>query len=200
MLILSSLQLDTLKEIGTIGAGNAASGLSILVNNRVEISIPKVQFLALQEVANSLGYAEQPVCAIYLELKGEINGFAMLIFSQGNAANLVNLMLNQEKISGDIFNEYEKSALKELGNISAAAYLNALAGLTGFKITCSIPYFAMDMLGAVLDQVLAAIATEVDYAVLIETAFSIGQSNVNGYFLLLPNIEGLKMILKKLHV
>lgn len=200
MLMLSPLQLDTLKEIGTIGAGHAASGLSMLVNSRVEISIPKVQFLALQEVANSLGYAEQPVCAIYLELKGEINGFAMLIFTQEKAANLINLMLNQEKISGDDFNEYERSALKELGNISAAAYLYALASLTGFKITCSVPYFAMDMLGAVLDQVLAAIAAEVDYAVLIETAFSIGKNCVNGYFLLLPNIEGLQMILKKLNV
>lgn len=200
MLRLSSLQLDALKEIGTIGAGHAASGLSILLNNVVEIAVPKVQLLALKDIVNSLGSADQSVCAIYLELKGEISGFAMLIFSTENAENLIKIMLGSHKDSLDSFNEYEESALKELGNISTAAYLYALASLTGFKITCSIPFLAVDMLGAVLDQVLAIIAEEVDSAVLIETDFHIRQNKVNGYFLLLPNIEGLQKILTKLHV
>lgn len=39
------IQLDALKEIFNIGAGNAATSLSILINNNIEMSVPCVNIV-----------------------------------------------------------------------------------------------------------------------------------------------------------
>ena len=48
------------------------------------------------------------------------------------------------------FTEMEVSALEEIGNIIAGAYLSSLSTLTNLKINSSIPYMSIDMAGALL--------------------------------------------------
>jgi len=38
---LSSIQLDVLQEVGNIGAGNAATALSELLNEKVDMTVPR---------------------------------------------------------------------------------------------------------------------------------------------------------------
>ena len=42
---LSGLELDTLREIGSIGTGNAATALSSLLQCEVRIEMPEVRIL-----------------------------------------------------------------------------------------------------------------------------------------------------------
>ena len=48
------------------------------------------------------------------------------------------------------FDEMDLSALKEIGNIIAASYLNALSTMTNLVITPSIPHIAVDMAASIL--------------------------------------------------
>ncbi len=77
---LSKLQLDALKEIGTIGAGNAATGLSKMLNKRINITVPSAQILPLEKVPQVLGGMEKLVSAIYITLTGELSGSMLLIY------------------------------------------------------------------------------------------------------------------------
>ncbi|MCX7730581.1 MAG: chemotaxis protein CheC, partial [Candidatus Caldatribacterium sp.] len=47
---LNEMQLDALKEIGNIGAGNAATALSKMVGKRVNMEVPLVRVIPLKEV------------------------------------------------------------------------------------------------------------------------------------------------------
>ena len=42
---MSSMELDIIKEIGSIGSGNAATALSSMLNTKVKMGIPEVSIL-----------------------------------------------------------------------------------------------------------------------------------------------------------
>ena len=45
---LSPLQLDALREIGNIGAGNSATALSQIINKKIDMNVPKVAFVPIE--------------------------------------------------------------------------------------------------------------------------------------------------------
>ena len=74
---LNSLHLDVLKEIGTIGAGNAATSLSKLLNKRIDMNVPEIKIAEFKEIENILGSADTIVTGVYLEFSGKIKGNAL---------------------------------------------------------------------------------------------------------------------------
>ena len=56
---LSSLELDTLKEIGSIGTGNAATSLSALIGMPVRIQTPEVRIMGYNEAIEWIGGPEE---------------------------------------------------------------------------------------------------------------------------------------------
>ena len=50
---LNPLQLDALKEVSNIGAGNAATSLSILLGTKIDMSVPNMNLIAFDELFNS---------------------------------------------------------------------------------------------------------------------------------------------------
>ena len=49
-----SYDIDILTEIGNIGAGNAATALSEILQGRVDMSVPKVGIMKFKELINEL--------------------------------------------------------------------------------------------------------------------------------------------------
>ncbi len=90
---LTNVQLDALKEMGNIGAGNAATSLAQLIGETVDIGVPEVKVIPLECVAESLGGAEKQVYIIYLEVEKEMKGTMLTIFSQETAVFLISSIL-----------------------------------------------------------------------------------------------------------
>ena len=45
---INNMQYDVLREIGNIGAGNATTALSQMINAKVSMNVPKVELLSLK--------------------------------------------------------------------------------------------------------------------------------------------------------
>lgn len=196
---INSIQYDVLKEIGNIGAGNATTALSQMINKKVNMKVPKVDLLEFKELSDIVGGAEKPVVGILFTLGGNINGMMMFMMDLDASRHLVNLLLGESYVSeSGEFSEMEKSALNEIGNIIAGAYLSSLSALTNLKITSSIPYMAIDMAGAILSVPAIEFGKIGDKALLIETEFGDDIRAVNGYFILIPTIESYSAILSSL--
>lgn len=194
---INSMQFDVLKEIGNIGAGNATTALSTMINGKIDMNVPKVALLDFKELPEMVGGAENIVVGILITLEGEINGMMMFMMDLDSAHHLVNLLLGNTP--DDInFSEMEYSALKEIGNIIAGAYLSSLSTLTNITISASIPYMSIDMAGAILSVPAIEFGKVGDKALIIETMFSKDDSDVNGYFILIPSIESYSVILSSL--
>lgn len=194
---IDSMQVDVLKEIGNIGAGNATTALSAMVNGKVDMNVPKVALLEFKDLPDTVGGAENIVVGILITLEGEINGMMMFMMEQKSAYRLVNILLGKPP-EDENFTEMELSALKEIGNIIAGAYLSSLSTLTGIRIDASVPYMSIDMAGAILSVPAIEFGKVGDKALIIETQFSKDDSDVNGYFILIPSLESYGVILSSL--
>ena len=196
---LSSQYFDVLKEIGNIGAGNATTALSTMLGGKVDMSVPKVRLMEFKDVGTTMGGEEQIVAGIYLVVQGDINGSIMFVQKKESAKAMIGKLMGMSSDNPDEFSEMELSALKEIGNIITAAYLNSIATLTNLTIYPSVPDVCIDMAGAILSVPAIEFGTIADKLLLIETDFTDDEDMV-GYFILVPDAESYKKILQSLGV
>ncbi len=196
---LSNIQYDVLRELGNIGAGNATTALSSLINAKIGMKVPKVQLVDIKDIASFVGDEETEMVAIMVMLNGDIEGFMMFLLESGVAKELAGLLMGGMMSEGDDFNEMELSAVREVGNIITGAYLTSLSDLTHLTISESIPYIQIDMIGAIMSVPAIEFGKLGDKILLIETEFEHGIT-INGYYILVPELASYEKILKALGV
>ena len=196
---IDNMQFDVLREIGNIGAGNATTALSQMINSKIDMKVPKVDLLEFKELSDIVGGAENLVVGILFTLEGQIDGMMMFMMDMEASRHLVKSLVGDSfgTDTGE-FSEMELSALNEIGNIIAGAYLSSLSTLTNMLITSSVPYMAIDMAGAILSVPAIEFGKIGDKALLIETEFGDEFRQVNGYFILIPTIDSYAAILSSL--
>ncbi|MTI60730.1 MAG: chemotaxis protein CheC [Firmicutes bacterium] len=194
---ITNMQKDALKEIGNIGAGNAATAFAQVLDTEIDMTVPSVDITPISEVPEVTGQIEQKVVSVLLKVMGEAPGSILLILSEESSKNLLSIMMNNGSEIEE-FTEVEISALKEIGNILAGSYLNAINQMTGLNLIQSIPGFSYDMAGAILTTSMISIFEESDYALLIETKFINNGKEIEGYFFYIPDSGSLEKILKAL--
>lgn len=188
---------DVLKEIGNIGAGNAMTALSQMLQCKVDMKVPQVRLLEFKEVGTLMGGEEQLMIGVYLAVEGDITGSIMFLVKQDSAKHLVNKLMMGMASEGPEFNEMELSAMKEVSNIITGAYLNSLSTLTNLKIYPSPPELKLDMAGAILSVPAIEFGTIGDKILLIQSQFS-DEVEIDGYFILIPDLESYQKILSSL--
>lgn len=196
---LNSMQIDVLKEIGNIGAGNAATALSKMIAKKIDMDVPKVNILEFKNVPELVGGPEVPVVGIYFKVTGDITGSIMFLLDKISAKLMTNLLMGRIDETNDL-DEMEMSALQEVGNILAGAYLSSLSALTGLKLVVSVPSLAVDMAGAILSVPVILFGQVGDKVMLIETDFLEGSNHVKGNFFLIPDEDSFETLLRTLGV
>lgn len=196
---LNNYMIDVLKELGNIGAGNAATALASMISKKVDMAVPNVRILEFKNVAEILGGEENLVIGIYFELTEDVVGNMMFALDLDSAINLTDMLYNRKKEGKDL-DDMDISALCEVGNILASSYANSLSVLTGLKIFISVPSISIDMAGAILSVPAIQFGHVSDHAVMIETLFEEGQNLVKGNFFLLPDLSSFDKIMTALGV
>lgn len=182
---------DVLREIGNIGAGNATTALAQMLGCKVDMAVPQVRLLEFSEVGTIMGGEEQIMAGIYLMVEGDITGSILFLLNKDSARKLIAKLMGMETV-GEELSEMEQSALKEIGNIITASYLNSLSTLTQLVIYPSVPALSIDMAGAILSVPAIEFGTMGDKLLLIQTQFFEG---LDGYFILVPDLESYDKIL-----
>lgn len=193
---MSQEYFDILRELGNIGAGNATTALAEMLQCKVDMSVPKVGLLEFKEVGTAMGGEEQIMAGIYLGVEGDITGSIMFLLEKNSARFLVSKLMGME-MEGDDFSEMEFSALKEVGNIITGAYLNSLSSLTNLKIFPTVPDIAVDMAGAIMSVPAIQFGAVGDRMLLIQTQF-FDDVAIDGYFILIPDMDSYSKILSAL--
>lgn len=202
----SQFKLDILKEIGNIGAGNAATSLSLLLNKPINMTVPSVRIASFDETMELAGGPEHVVAVVYLRMEGELEGSMFFVLSIQQAVGFIQKMTGNPMFSFDSeqLDEFSLSALQELGNIIAGSYLSALSDFTGMRISPSVPELGIDMAGAILGYGLVEFSQVGDFAIIIDTFLSesdvVDEQDINGHFFLLPSPESFGAIFNALGV
>ena len=90
---VDNMYFDVLREIGNIGAGNAATSLAKMLSTKVDMKVPRVELLDFKEVGDAMGGAEQIMAGIYLAVDGDIHGSIMFLLEEKSAHVLVSKLM-----------------------------------------------------------------------------------------------------------
>lgn len=202
---LTEYQLDTLKEIGNIGSGNAATSLSMLLNHKVDMNVPAVRVVGFDQMMDLVGGPDKLIVAVFLRIEGEAPGNMFFVLSPDEAETFVKEMTGIESFSVEQppLDEMALSALQELGNILAGAYLSALSDFIQVLLQPSVPLLTIDMAGAILAEGLMELSQVSDYAIIIDTIIDDHENDrepITGHFFLLPDPDSFPKIFDRLGV
>ena len=188
---------DVLKEIGNIGAGNAMTALSQMLQCKVDMQVPQVRLLEFSAVGDMMGGEEQIMVGVFLGVEGDITGSMMFMVEEESARHLIQKITMGMLPAGSEFEEMGLSAMKEVGNIITGAYLNSLSTLTNLKIFPTPPALTVDMAGAILSVPAIQFGIYGDNILLIQSKFY-DEIELDGYFILIPDLESYAKILTAL--
>ncbi len=196
---LSDAQIDALKELGNIGAGNAATALSEILNTKIDMTVPSVKIIPIEKVPDAAGGMETIVGGVYMRMSGDAPSNLLFVVPVEGALSLMERVLGYRPSDYTNLKEIEISALVEIGNIMCGSYINTLVKFTHLNMRPNVPYGTIDMTGALLSEIIARLGEVADYALLIETIMSVAdESSISAYFFLLPDPEALRVILESL--
>ncbi|MEF2292966.1 chemotaxis protein CheC [Virgibacillus dokdonensis] len=199
---LTQMQKDALREIGNIGAGNAATSMSKLVNRKIDMDVPTVNIVSFDEMMERIGGPESIVVALLFRIQGDAPGTVYFIFSIEEAEALIKEITNNDALRLDVNDELAISVIQEAGNIVTGAYLSALGDFTNITMQPSVPYLSIDMAGAILTVGLLEVSQVADYALIIDAKISSSYqvSQIKGNFLFIPDPDSFSKLFKALGV
>ncbi|MCY6483648.1 chemotaxis protein CheC [Clostridium aestuarii] len=195
---MTPMQLDALREVGNIGAGNAATAMSQLLNKKIDMTVPAVNILPFNDVFSDEG-TENVVIGVMVRVLGDIPGNILFVMEKETAFDIIKMLtgIEEEQLS-----EMGNSVLCEIGNIIATSYMNAIAKFTNLVITPSVPAVTYDMMGAILSTTFIESGQFDEQVLDIETRFL--QNNkteeIGGHFYYVPMPGSLEKILNILGI
>lgn len=195
---LNEMQLDVLKEIGNIGAGNAATALATILNDKVDITVPTIKIVGFDETMEILGGHEKLAIGVLIDFCGDenIRGMMMFLIDYEDAKSITNILMQNDDT--DELTEIKLSAIEEIGNIMSASYINCISVMTGLKINMSIPSLAIDMIGALVEVPVIEFGSIGDKVLFIEEKFVGEQNNLSSNMILFAEMDTLKIVMNRL--
>ena len=202
---LNAMHFDVLREIGNIGLGNAASSLSQMLSQTIDISVPTVKLLDFNESVEYLGGPENVVLGMLVGLKGDINGMMLYVLQKSFANSMLKAVFGKEINDLTELDEMDLSFIREIGNILAGSYVNAISSLTGLTIDISVPTISIDMAGAILAGPAVEFAQIGNSVLFIDDSFIFGgsssdNSEVKSNMILVPELSSLETLFSRLGI
>jgi len=193
------MQQDALSEVFNMGMGSAASSLSEMVGEEVELTVPEISFVNKEDAIRLLTLQNSgDVSGVSQNFSGPLGGVALLMFPIDQSLEIVRLLL-QDTVSLDKLTEFEEEALCEIGNIILNSGLSSLADVFGQEMQSSIPVFSQGSCENIMNSKNVNEQT-IDIVMFLQVDFKIEKHATNGhvvYLLDVNSIQNLKNNLDK---
>ena len=184
--------LTFLEVIAKEGASNAAKGFSAMIGQDLSVTAPNIRLVHINEIPYLMGGPEKEAVGIYLRVEGDLTGQIMLVMPYEKAFEIVNLLLDMGDEIPKELGRLERSALAEVGNLTASFFLNSVASMTGLKLLPTPPAVIIDMIGAILDIIVATSGGVSEHVLLLGTNFTYKNRSVNTEFWVIPDTNALE--------
>ncbi len=194
---LSEQAFNALTELGNIGAGNATTSLSVMLNSKLTMSPPKVDIHDFNSLENILGGPDATVMGVLSTIGGDMNAMILFVVGMEDAENLVKSLMGE---GVEWHSELGISAIGEIANIIIGSYVASLETLTGMKMRYSQPESCIDMAGAILSVPCIEFGKVSDKALLINSQFKAGEKEIDGYIMMMSEVHSFDTLLNRLGI
>jgi chemotaxis protein CheC len=190
------VDLSILLELGSIGAGHAATSLSDVLQKQVQIDVPKIHTLPPHMLPNYYNRHEQSTTAIYLQLASEMDCDILLMFESAEARKIAALMTMTEN-PDDVDQAMATSAIQELANILIGSFLTAISDFIGTTLVPTPPQWIEDSFDAIIDFCLIKQAALSREALIFDTSFRSSDGAANSMLMLFPSPQMQELLVQK---
>lgn len=198
--LLTEEQMDFIRETINIGAGNAAVAFSQMLQCQVDINIPEIHVFPSSQEPPFLRDPARPFTGVSMEMVGDVRGRLFFLVLEEQKNRLIELA---EKAAPGYENKggvnADPSTMEELGNILAGVFLVTIHDFCSLNIYHSIPELRSDMIQALIDEPIAATARVSPQIILIESEFIIVGENIRTFFLIIPNLKSIKILVNSIN-
>ncbi len=195
----SLMELSAVREMANVGLGHATTALSEMAGRSFRMEIPNAESLPMETVMQRLGGKEDLAVGVYMPFEGDMEGQIAFVFPWASAQSLWNTLLGSAPATPDDVDELAGSAMLEIGNIINSSYLNAISDMTGSSLQATPPLVSVDSSLVIASTIVAEAAIRDVVAITIETRiFAADEEGVNGFFLCIPTVDGLRQLFAKL--
>lgn len=134
---ISDIEQDALGEIGNISFGSAATALSTLLNQKVDITTPQLSLIMKEKLNKEF---PQPHVAIHVQYTVGFEGVNLLVIKTTDAAIIADLMLGGDGTNpAEELNEMHISAVQEAMNQMMGSASTSMSTIFNKKVDISPP-------------------------------------------------------------
>jgi chemotaxis protein CheC len=189
--------LGILLELGSIGAGHAATSLSQVLQQQVMIDIPRICTLPLQLLPKFYHRDSTPATAVYMQLLEKLECHIIFMFEMPEAKEITTMM-TMRLPPKEREPSMEASAIQELANILIGSFLTAISDFTGVKLVATPPIRIVDSFDSILEKFVTKLASSYDEALILDTCFK----REGGYYapailMIIPSPELRELLIRK---
>ena len=196
-MVLTERQSDALTELINIAFARTGAALSELTGHRVLLESPQVALHLATELDSSLSrFVPGEVAWIHQVFHGPVAGDALLLLNYEGAVHLTELLTDESNETSRL-DESAREVLTEVGNILLNACLGVFGNVLHVHVGFSVPRLRLDT----MDDLIAWLnrgRDELRYALVVFTRFQIKDSQVNGYLVLVLNMESFDRLVKEI--
>ncbi len=197
--LLTDKEMDFLREMLNIGAGNAAGAFAQMLNCPVDVTIPEIYFFPASDIPPFLKDPAKSFATVSMNMVGEVKGKLFFLVPDEKKDKLIEIVGNTSPGGGNKGGvEVDLSVLEELGNILAGVFLVAIHDFCKLNIYHSVPDLRSDMLQALIDESIAAATRESSQIILAVSTFIIVGENIKTFFLIIPDMKSTKKLLNSI--
>jgi chemotaxis protein CheC len=189
------IDLSILLELGSMGAGHAATALSEIIQQPISIEVPRIITLQPHVIPKFFNMHETPTTAVFMELSQSYECDILLAFEPSEAKKIAAMMSCVASIE-ELNPEMETSAIHELANILIGAFLTAISDFLGVVLFPTPPQSVVDVFDAIIDGFLIKQSMNSENALIFETKFKRSDEDAKCILVIFPS-EQLKNALAK---
>ena len=200
MTTLSALEEDALTEVFNLGLSRAATQLSELLQDRIDIDIPRIRIVSYEDVAEALELnANQPVAGVAQEMGGYIHGAAMLVFPSEEAHALVKALIGSiPTLETEDLRKFEHEAMSEIGNIIISSAISTISDMLAGEVQLSTPDYAEDTIANLLSANSAGLLPEEIRVIVMRANLKAFERKVSGSLVMLLSLDFIEKLLRSL--
>lgn len=198
MKTLSALHFNTLGEIIKNGTERAAQGLSDVIGESVQPSVPTVELVKLNDAGiSSLRLNSEKFGIITQEFVGAVDAEIMLIFAEENVLHIVRNMMMASDTDIEVIREVENEAMCELGNIMINACLASITDALKISMESTLPRYSVRS----GEEIVTHIKTEnKEFLLTSHVDFSIKGTPMEGKLFVLLNSSAIDNVIDEINL
>lgn len=192
-------QQYALQRVLHMAGHTASTALSRLLDKKVHVTTTELHIDEIQNMPKFVKNPQELMTIVLVEISNDMPGHLMLICDPVGTMELLTILTGKKVEHIKVIDELEKSALGEVGNIFTGSAISALNDLLHFNIDQSVPDVAIDMVGALFNNLMGEIEMMSDTALEFSMEFKVDKTNIKGSFLALLSPESTKKNLEAIN-